>query len=112
MQQSEDDFMKIITKNPASLAEAVICFLAVWSVLGLAGFHTYLMSTNQTTNEDIKGAFALRRREPIPNPYTYSNFCLNCAAVLCGPMQPSLIGTYFFVFENYNLQLLFLYILI
>ena len=46
-------FVDAIKENPASVIEGVICFFAVWSVLGLAGFHTYLTTSNQTTNEDV-----------------------------------------------------------
>ncbi|XP_037798809.1 palmitoyltransferase ZDHHC18-like [Penaeus monodon] len=84
-------FMVAIQKNPASVIEGVICFFSVWSILGLAGFHTYLTTSNQTTNEDIKGSFTARRGQANFNPYGYGNFCLNCLAVLCGPVQPSLI---------------------
>ncbi|PZC76539.1 hypothetical protein B5X24_HaOG204438 [Helicoverpa armigera] len=77
--------------TPASAVVAAVCFLSVWSVLGLAGFHTYLASTDQTTNEDIKGSFSTRRGVSNPNPYSRGNACANCWHVLCGPLAPSLI---------------------
>ncbi|XP_063821418.1 palmitoyltransferase ZDHHC18 [Ostrinia nubilalis] len=77
--------------SPASAVVAAVCFLSVWSVLGLAGFHTYLASTDQTTNEDIKGSFSTRRGVSNPNPYSRGNACANCWHVLCGPLAPSLI---------------------
>ncbi|XP_076042835.1 palmitoyltransferase app isoform X2 [Oratosquilla oratoria] len=84
-------FLESVKKNPISVIEGVICFFSMWSILGLAGFHTYLTTSNQTTNEDIKGSFSARRGQDNHNPYGYGNFCLNCLAVLCGPRQPSLI---------------------
>lgn len=36
-----------------TLVEAIVAFLSIWSVLGLAGFHTYLALCNITTNEDV-----------------------------------------------------------
>ncbi|XP_063621532.1 palmitoyltransferase ZDHHC9 [Cydia splendana] len=80
-----------LRKEPASALAAGVCFLSVWSVLGLAGFHTYLASTDQTTNEDIKGSFSSRRGSGNPNPYSRGNACANCWHVLCGPLAPSLI---------------------
>ncbi|XP_045534332.1 palmitoyltransferase ZDHHC18-B [Papilio machaon] len=77
--------------SPASALVAAVCFLSVWSVLGLAGFHTYLASTDQTTNEDIKGSFSSRGGVASPNPYSRGNACANCWHVLCGPLAPSLI---------------------
>ncbi|KAI5630818.1 DHHC palmitoyltransferase domain-containing protein [Phthorimaea operculella] len=80
-----------LRSSPASAVVAAVCFLSVWSVLGLAGFHTYLASTDQTTNEDIKGSFSTRRGVANPNPYSRGNACANCWHVLCGPLAPSLI---------------------
>lgn len=94
MQQLDDGgtFIEAVKRNPASVVEGIVCFIAVWSILGLAGFHTYLTTSNQTTNEDIKGSFNARRRsQNNTNPYGYGNFCFNCLAVLCGPVTPSLI---------------------
>ncbi|KAM7383813.1 hypothetical protein PAMA_011261 [Pampus argenteus] len=72
--------------------ELVICFFSVWSILGLSGFHTYLVASNLTTNEDIKGSWSGKSgAEYVTNPYSHKNIFINCCSVLCGPMPPSLI---------------------
>lgn len=57
---SQDDekqeFVDVLRQAPFSLVSAFICFMSIWSVIGLAGFHTYLTTTDQTTNEDVRSS--------------------------------------------------------
>lgn len=55
--REDKPFLEAIKESPASVLVSVICFFSVWSVLGLAGFHTYLTTSNQTTNEDVSRDF-------------------------------------------------------
>ncbi|XP_034401694.1 palmitoyltransferase ZDHHC18b [Cyclopterus lumpus] len=80
-----------LQESPGSAVELVICFFSVWSILGLSGFHTYLVASNLTTNEDIKGSWSGKSGEDVTNPYSHKNIFINCCSVLCGPMSPSLI---------------------
>lgn len=57
--RDERPFLEAISISPGSVVVAVICFFSVWSILGLAGFHTYLTTSNQTTNEDVNIIFNL-----------------------------------------------------
>ncbi|KAH0631182.1 hypothetical protein JD844_005379, partial [Phrynosoma platyrhinos] len=74
-----------------TVLELVICFFSVWSIFGLSGFHTYLVASNLTTNEDLKGAWSSKRGSEFANPYSHKSVLTNCCAVLCGPFYPSLI---------------------
>ncbi|XP_069684232.1 palmitoyltransferase ZDHHC9 isoform X3 [Periplaneta americana] len=89
--KEDHPFLEAVKDSPPSVIVGVVCFFSVWSVLGLAGFHTYLTTSNQTTNEDIKGSFSSKRGQESFNPYSQGNVCANCFYVLCGPTPPSLI---------------------
>ncbi|XP_042295225.1 palmitoyltransferase ZDHHC18 isoform X3 [Sceloporus undulatus] len=86
-----NDFISVLKATPASVLELVICFFSVWSIFGLSGFHTYLVASNLTTNEDLKGAWSSKRGSEFSNPYSHKSVLTNCCAVLCGPFYPSLI---------------------
>lgn len=46
-----------ISESPTSVIVVIITFFSCWSVIGLAGFHTFLAASNQTTNEDVSKYF-------------------------------------------------------
>ncbi|XP_036942797.1 palmitoyltransferase ZDHHC14 isoform X3 [Acanthopagrus latus] len=91
LRSNRTGFLGALKDSPASVLEVVVCFFSVWSIVGLSGFHTYLISSNQTTNEDIKGSWSTKRGKDNYNPYSYGSILTNCCAALCGPLPPSLI---------------------
>ncbi|XP_033739648.1 palmitoyltransferase ZDHHC9-like isoform X1 [Pecten maximus] len=97
LRSQKDNFLHAMRDSPASIVEAIICFFSIWSVIGLAGFHSYLVSSEQTTNEDIKGSFSAKRGQENFNPYSQGSILKNCLVVLCGPTPPSLLDRRGFV---------------
>ncbi|KAM4521549.1 palmitoyltransferase ZDHHC14-like [Odontesthes bonariensis] len=91
LRSNRTSFLSALKDSPASILEVAVCFFSVWSIVGLSGFHTYLISSNQTTNEDIKGTWSTKRGKENYNPYSYGNVLTNCCSALCGPLPPSLI---------------------
>uniref|UniRef100_A0A8B9V6V2 Palmitoyltransferase n=1 Tax=Anas zonorhyncha TaxID=75864 RepID=A0A8B9V6V2_9AVES len=92
LRSQRDGFLTTLKTTPARYpSDLVICFFSVWSILGLSGFHTYLVASNLTTNEDIKGSWSNKRGSEFANPYSHKSILTNCCAVLCGPFHPSLI---------------------
>ncbi|XP_061581642.1 palmitoyltransferase ZDHHC9 [Cololabis saira] len=89
MRSVDKGFLNTLKETPGTVLEVLVCFFTLWSVVGLTGFHTYLISLNQTTNEDIKGSWSGKNR--IQNPYSHKNIVKNCCEVLCGPTYPSVL---------------------
>ncbi|KAM9741099.1 palmitoyltransferase ZDHHC9 [Menidia menidia] len=89
MRSVDNGFLNTLKDTPGTVLEVLVCFFTLWSVVGLTGFHTYLISLNQTTNEDIKGSWSGKNR--VQNPYSHKNIFKNCCEVLCGPAYPSVL---------------------
>ncbi|XP_042601033.1 palmitoyltransferase ZDHHC18-B-like [Cyprinus carpio] len=103
--QGGNGLVVALQASPASALELVVCFFSVWSIVGLSGFHTYLVAANLTTNEDIKGSWSGKSgNEDVGNPYSYNSIIKNCCSVLCGPMPPSLIDRRGFVPSDDSVQ--------
>jgi len=52
-----DAFVKAIAKAPMAAALTIYGTALVWFTVGLCMYHSYLICTNQTTYEQIKGAY-------------------------------------------------------
>ncbi|CAF0992825.1 unnamed protein product [Adineta ricciae] len=91
--QNNSTVADAIRETPATMAEALICFFSIWSIIGLWSYHTYLICRSVTTNEDIKDTWATPHRGGNQiNPFSRGNGLVNCFATLCGPLPPSFLN--------------------
>uniref|UniRef100_A0A803XVK9 Palmitoyltransferase n=1 Tax=Meleagris gallopavo TaxID=9103 RepID=A0A803XVK9_MELGA len=84
LRSQRDGFLTTLKTTPASVLELVICFFSVWSILGLSGFHTYLVASNLTTNEDVSS------QTLIFSPQNLLRGCQPCCSLSRGeaPQDP------------------------
>lgn len=83
-EKHDGEILAALQESWPSAFEIFVSFFSIWSVVGLTCFHTYLTSTNTTTNEDIKGSW--KKNRAARNPFSRGSCLLNCIHVLCAPL--------------------------
>lgn len=83
LQQKYDSVGAAFSDAWVLMIALVISFIALPLVGSLAGYHVFLVYSNQTTNEDLNEVYAKE-----PNPFTMG-CCQNMYMVLCASQRPS-----------------------
>jgi palmitoyltransferase ZDHHC9/14/18 len=102
LRTQEIPFVEAVKRTPATIVEAIICFFSMWSIFCLCGYHTYLISSEISTNEDIKESFSNKRNtntnntnnnnNNIINPYDRGSIISNFANIFCSSIPPSTLN--------------------
>ncbi|CAM8999481.1 unnamed protein product [Rhodiola kirilowii] len=83
MDEYQSTVWRAMKESPASVVIMGYCFISLWFVGGLTGFHLYLISRNQTTYENF-------RYKSDSRTNVYNRGCINnFLEVFCMEVKPS-----------------------
>ncbi|KAI8647925.1 DHHC palmitoyltransferase-domain-containing protein [Parasitella parasitica] len=98
----EESFKDSLLHTPISFFIAIFCFLLLFPISCLMGYHCFLVMRGVTTHEQLRSNLASMPFEE--HPYTFGNPFKNMYHILCRPRNKSYIARRKFAEEIYDTE--------